>query len=57
MQRGLDIDSFDKYKQQVAKEASNRFEEAIRAKANGNGKELCIDAYEAILLEERRKEL
>jgi hypothetical protein len=57
MQRGIDLDSVDKFKNQVAKEANLRFEKAIRDKPNGNGKELCIDAYEAILLDERRKEL
>lgn len=51
MQRGMDIESFEKYKKEVAKDANNKFEEAIRQKPDGKGKDYCIDAYEKILLD------
>jgi hypothetical protein len=57
VQRGIDIDNLDRYKSQVAKEANNNFEKAIKEKPKGNGRELCIKAYEAILNERRKKEL
>ena len=53
---GIDLDDLDKLKQTILKEASQNYENSIRERPKNNGKELCISAYESILLNERRVE-
>ena len=53
---GIDIDNLDKLKKETLKDANAHFEQMIREKPQNNGKQLCISAYEGILLDGRRNE-
>lgn len=58
MQRGIDMDAYDvKNKMELSRKVQEKFEKLVREKTDGNGKELCITAYEMILLDKRRQEL
>ena len=54
---GIDIDNIEKIKSKVYKEAYEKYEQEIRNRKIGEGKKLCIEAYESILDAERKKEL
>lgn len=57
--RGIDLDLMDvsKYKNQIERDAMVEFEKTIKEKVTGDGKDLCIKAYEDILLHKRKQEM